>query len=92
MRIRIRIADIIKLDTVQVRISPNNLLNNAAKILVNIPDIQVVQIIRKMKEDRSAKILEEWAKKGGVMGDKATKVTLLLRASVPTTTEESTSK
>ena len=48
-----------------------------------LPDPQTVQIIRKMKEDRSAKIIEIWAKdsKSPLM-EKATRITTLLRAAV----------
>jgi flagellar motility protein MotE (MotC chaperone) len=61
--------------------------DSAAKILFTLPDPQAVQVLRKMKEDRSAKILEVWAQKGGDMADKATRITSLLRIATDPTTE-----
>jgi len=53
--------------------------DSASKILFTMPDPQAVQVIRKMKEDKSAKIFEAWIKAGGASAEKANRVAALMR-------------
>ena len=60
----------------------------AAEVLAKIPDDEVAQVFRLMKENHSAKILEVWGGKGGDLTEKAAHVIKLMRVAIEPPTEE----
>lgn len=55
---------------------------SAAKVLKTLPESQVVQIVRKMKEANSAKILNIWAGGDEISTQKAARITTMMRAAI----------
>ena len=65
-----------------VKLYNNMTLDSASTILAAYPDDQIVQLLKRMKEDRTAKILEDWTKKGDESAERARRILDLLRVSV----------
>ncbi|MBI4023668.1 MAG: hypothetical protein HY360_01720 [Verrucomicrobia bacterium] len=63
-------------------------VDSAAALLISQSDVQAVQILRRMKEEKSAKILEFWAKRGGEAAEKAARVMERLQSAIDTAAEE----
>ena len=68
------------------KIYGSRVVENAAKLLSTLPETQVVQILRKMKDAQTAKIFDAWGK-DPLLSKKANRITTLLRSSVDLSTE-----
>lgn len=66
-----------------VKLYNNMTLDSVSTILAALPEDQTVQLLKRMKEDRTAKILEDWTKKGAESAERAKRILALLRVSVP---------
>lgn len=65
-----------------VKLYNNMTLDSVSTILAALPEDQTVQLLKRMKEDRTAKILEEWTKKDEKSAERAKRILALLRVSV----------
>jgi flagellar motility protein MotE (MotC chaperone) len=65
-----------------VKLYNNMTLDSVSTILAALPEDQTVQLLKRMKEDRTAKILEDWTKKGDESAERAKRILALLRVSI----------